>query len=60
MTGPFLSVIGVMKEGAIRRFLTQMPTKFEPASQDVRLNAVVIDVDSETGKARSILRVQKR
>jgi len=60
MTGPFHSVIGVMKEAAIKRFLTQMPERFEPASQDVRLNAVVIDVDSGTGKARSILRVQKK
>jgi metallophosphoesterase (TIGR00282 family) len=60
MTGPFHSVIGVMKEGAIRRFLTQMPERFEPASQDTRLNAVVIDVDSETGKARSILRVKRK
>ena len=60
MTGPFFSVIGVMKEDAINRFLTQMPTRFEPASQDVRLNGVVIDVDGETGKARSILRIQKK
>lgn len=60
MTGPFLSVIGVMKEAAIKRFLTQMPERFEAASQDVRLHAVVIDVDGETGKARSILRVQRK
>jgi len=60
MTGPYHSVIGVMKEAAIKRFLTQMPERFEPASQDVRLNAVVIDVDGETGKARSILRVQRK
>jgi len=60
MTGPFHSVIGVMKEAAIRRFLTQMPEKFESASQDARLNAVVIDVDSATGKARSITRVQRK
>jgi 2',3'-cyclic-nucleotide 2'-phosphodiesterase len=60
MTGPFDSVIGVMKEAAIKRFLTQMPERFEPASQDVRLNAVVIDVNGETGKARSILRVQRK
>ena len=60
MTGPFFSVIGVLKEGAINRFLTQMPTRFEAASQDVRLNAVVIDVDSDTGKARKIERIQKR
>ena len=60
MTGPYLSVIGVTKETAIRRFLTQIPERLEPASQDARLNAVVIDVDGETGKARSILRIQKR
>ena len=60
MTGPFNSVIGVMKEGAIHRFLTQMPARFESASQDVRLYAVVIDVDSATGKARSIERIQRR
>lgn len=60
MTGPFFSVIGVMKEGVIRRFLTQMPERFEPASQDVRLNGVVIDVDGATGKARKIERVQRR
>jgi metallophosphoesterase (TIGR00282 family) len=60
MTGPYHSVIGVTKEAAIKRFLTQMPERFEHASQDVRLNAVVIDVDGETGKARSILRVQRK
>jgi metallophosphoesterase (TIGR00282 family) len=60
MTGPFLSVIGVVKEGAIRRFLTQMPERFEPASQDVRLNGVIIDVDGGTGKARRIERVQRK
>lgn len=60
MTGPFLSVIGVVKESAIRRFLTQMPERFEPASQDVRLNGVVIDVDGGTGKARRIERVQRK
>jgi metallophosphoesterase (TIGR00282 family) len=60
MTGPFHSVIGVMKEAAIHRFLTQMPERFEHASQDVRLNGVVIDVDGETGKARSILRIQRK
>ena len=47
-------------QAAINRFLTQMPVRFEPASQDVRLNAVVIDIDGETGKARSILRIQRK
>ena len=60
MTGPYLSVMGVTKDSAIKRFLTQMPERLEHASQDARLNAVIVDVDGETGKARSILRIQKR
>lgn len=60
MSGPFHSVIGIMKDQAIRRFLTKIHDKFDSASQDARLHAVVIDVDSETGKARSIERIQRR
>jgi metallophosphoesterase (TIGR00282 family) len=60
MTGPFQSVIGVMKDEVIHRFLTQIPTKFESASQDVQLNGVLIDVDSATGKARKIERVHRK
>jgi hypothetical protein len=56
MTGPIDSVIGMDKAGSIERFLTGMPTRFEPASGPVRLNAVLIDVDQSTGKARSIER----
>ena len=59
MTGPFQSVIGVMTDRVLKRFLSQMPVKFEPASQDARLNAAVVDVDSETGKARSIERIKR-
>ena len=60
MTGPFMSVVGVTKESAIRRFLTQIPDKLESASQDSRLNGALVDIDSATGKARSIERVQRR
>jgi len=60
MAGPFHSVIGVIKEEVIRRFLTSIPDKFEAASLDARLNAVFVDVDSATGKARSIERIHKR
>lgn len=60
MTGPYHSVLGVMKEQAIGRFLTQIPERFEQASQDVRLNAVVIEIDAATGKATGIERIQRR
>jgi len=57
MTGPYESVIGVKKELVINRFLTNMPARFEAASGDVRLCAVVIDCDESSGKARSIKRI---
>jgi metallophosphoesterase (TIGR00282 family) len=60
MTGPFDSVVGVIRDEVIRRFLTQIPTRFEAASQDGRLNGVLIDVDSTTGKARKIERIQRK
>ncbi|MDU0458293.1 MAG: TIGR00282 family metallophosphoesterase [Geobacteraceae bacterium] len=57
MTGAFDSVIGMGKEETISRFLTQLPTKFEVARKDIRLNGVVIGVDEQTGKAVSIERI---
>jgi metallophosphoesterase (TIGR00282 family) len=57
MTGPYDSVIGVKKELVIGRFLNNMPARFEAATGDVRLCAVVIDGDEKSGHARSIERV---
>ncbi len=57
MTGPHDSVIGVQKEMAIRKFLTQLPTRFEPATGDVRLHGVHLEIDEETGRCRHIERV---
>jgi 2',3'-cyclic-nucleotide 2'-phosphodiesterase len=60
MTGPYDSVIGVEKELILQRFLTSMPTKFEPANGDVRLCAVLVECDEGTGRARSIERLVVR
>ena len=57
MTGPYDGVIGVKKELVLERFLTNMPTRFEPAAGDARLCAVIIDCDEATGHARSIERL---
>lgn len=57
MTGPFDSVIGVKKETVIERFLTQMPNKFDLARDDIRMQGVIIDIDTESGKAKTIERV---
>lgn len=60
MTGPLNSVIGIEKEMIIDRFLTGMPCRFEVARGDVRLQGAVVDVDPQTGRARSIQRVNLR
>jgi len=57
MTGPYDSVIGVKKELIVGKFLNNMPVRFEAASNDVRLCAVVVDCDENTGQAREIKRV---
>ena len=57
MTGPYDGVIGVKRELVVNKFLSGMPVRFEPATGDVRLCAVVIDCDEKTGKAKSIERL---
>jgi metallophosphoesterase (TIGR00282 family) len=57
MTGAFDSVIGVRKEDAIEKFVTQRPAKFEVAKKDIRINAVVIEIDEKTGLALNIERI---
>jgi len=57
MTGAFDSVIGVKKEEAILKFVTQRPAKFEVAKKDIRINGAVIEVDEKTGLALGIERI---
>jgi 2',3'-cyclic-nucleotide 2'-phosphodiesterase len=57
MTGPTDSVIGVKKEQAIARFLTQTPHRFEIPKGAAHLSAVIVDIDAKTGKANSIERL---
>jgi metallophosphoesterase (TIGR00282 family) len=58
MTGPHESVIGMDRAAMVKRFLDSMPTKFEVAIGDVRINGILADVDEATGRARSIMRVR--
>ncbi|HTP64474.1 MAG TPA: TIGR00282 family metallophosphoesterase [Geobacteraceae bacterium] len=57
MTGGFDSVIGVKKEEAITKFLSQLPVKFDIAKNNLRLNGVVVEVAEQSGKAVSIERI---
>ncbi len=56
MSGPYDGVIGVEKDLVLARFLTGMPSKFEPAQNDPRMCATMIECDGGTGRAASIRR----
>src|SRR5207247_5990298 len=43
MTGARGGVIGVRREQALERFLTQVPARFDPSDEDPGLNGVVVD-----------------
>ncbi len=58
MTGPLASVIGIRRQIALERFLTQVPVKFDVATEEIELQGVILEVDEQTGKSRSIERVR--
>jgi metallophosphoesterase (TIGR00282 family) len=57
MTGPHDSVIGVEIQAALGKFITGLPARFDTATDNPRLNAVVIDADADTGRATDIERL---
>ena len=58
MTGPINSIIGVKTELVISKFLTQVPVRFETAKGLSMLSCVVLEIDTKTGRAVSIERLQ--
>jgi metallophosphoesterase (TIGR00282 family) len=59
MVGPIDSVIGDDPNSAIDRFLTQMPSRLSVGKGKVSFDAILVEVDENTGKAVDIQRVQK-
>jgi metallophosphoesterase (TIGR00282 family) len=57
MTGPHDSIIGMEIEPSLARFLNAMPSRFEPASGNPRLNGVIVDADEKTGRALAVTRI---
>lgn len=53
MTGPKDSILGVDKDLVIKKFVSQLPVRFEVATGDIKLNAVIINID-EDGRAAGI------
>ena len=57
MTGPHDSIIGVDIQAALGRFLTALPARFETATENPRLNAVIVEADEQSGRATDIERL---
>jgi 2',3'-cyclic-nucleotide 2'-phosphodiesterase len=67
MTGPHDGVIGMDRVGVLKRFLDGLPARFEVATGDVQMNAVLIETDDEAPRneggrasAKSIERLRLR
>lgn len=58
-TGPHDSVLGREIEPIIRRFVTNMPQRFEVAKNRVLLHGAVIEIDEASGRALSIQRISE-
>ena len=50
MTGVIDSCLGVRKDIILRRFVTQLPERFDLADGACKLNCVIFDIDKKTGR----------
>ncbi len=57
MTGAHDSVLGRGVESVLKSFRTQMPFPFEIATGNVKINSILVTVDSNTKKAERIRRI---
>jgi metallophosphoesterase (TIGR00282 family) len=57
MTGSYGGVIGMKKGDIINRFTSPIHRKPDHSKSEVRICGAVVDVDEESGRARSIVRI---
>jgi len=57
MCGAFDSILGMRKDLSLRRLLEMVPVRLQPASDDIRINGVIVEIESETGRALRVERV---
>ena len=58
MTGPHESILGRNIDRVLKSIVTQVPTRYDIAEKDLRIEGVVITVNKKTGKAEKIKRVR--
>ncbi|ASS91490.1 TIGR00282 family metallophosphoesterase [Aeribacillus pallidus] len=57
MTGPYDGILGVDREAVLKKFLTNLPVRFEINEGRGQLNAVLVEIEEGNGKAKSIKRI---
>lgn len=57
MVGPWLSVLGVKPEIIIRKFTSCMPARFELAEGPAVYSALLVEIDSGSGKVTNVERI---
>ncbi|MFM1650898.1 TIGR00282 family metallophosphoesterase [Brevibacillus sp. B_LB10_24] len=58
MCGPRDGILGMEKETIIKKFLTQLPVRFEVAEGQTQINGVLFTLDKSTGYTRKVERIR--
>jgi metallophosphoesterase (TIGR00282 family) len=59
MTGPYDGILGVNRDIVIKKFLTQMPVRFEVAKGKVQFSAIVLEIDDKSGRTTKVERIHQ-
>jgi len=59
MCGPDDSILGCEIEPILKRFRTSLPARFGVADGNVRLGGMIVEVDTQTGRATSVERLNR-
>jgi hypothetical protein len=59
MCGPVDSVIGMRTDQVVKRFLDQLPVRFEVGKGPALIQGVLIDVEESSGRAQRIRRIRE-
>lgn len=57
MCGPTEGIIGTDREDVIRRFRTQLPTRFNVAKGEIRAHGAIFDLDESARRVRDVKRI---
>jgi metallophosphoesterase (TIGR00282 family) len=60
MTGPRDSIIGMRRDLAVKKMITQLPCRLEVATGPTQFNAVRLRIDAASGKALTVQRLNYR